>query len=160
MEWAARPFVRRHSCRCHTSVYKPAQSHTSLYTSPHLALAPIMTSAPHTQSVLIKNGIIVSGEEGAEPYKADLLVVDGVIDTIGEPGSITAEAARVIDAEGLFVSPGFIDMHAHSDLYLLSHPDHAPKITQGCTVRHPSPLALTPDRGRWAGRHLVRAGPE
>jgi N-acyl-D-aspartate/D-glutamate deacylase len=92
---------------------------------------------PGPPSLLIKNGTVVSGEEGAQPYAADVLIVDGVIDTISEPGSITADA-RVIDATGLYVSPGFIDMHAHSDLYLLSHPDHAPKITQGVTV---SPLS-------------------
>ncbi|BEI84893.1 hypothetical protein CcaverHIS002_0502940 [Cutaneotrichosporon cavernicola] len=89
-----------------------------------------MTTNP---SILIKNGTVVNGEEGAQPYAADILVVDGVIDKIGVPGFITADA-KVIDATGLYVSPGFIDMHAHSDLYLLSHPVHAPKITQGVTT--------------------------
>ncbi|GMK55642.1 hypothetical protein CspeluHIS016_0206980 [Cutaneotrichosporon spelunceum] len=84
-------------------------------------------------SILIKNGTIVSGEEDALPYAADILIADGVISKIGGPGTIAANE-RVIDATGLYISPGFIDMHAHSDLYLLSHPDHAPKITQGVTT--------------------------
>lgn len=108
-----------------------------------------MTSAPRTQSVLIKNGTVVTGEEGATPYKADILVVDGVIESISEPGTIEADQARIIDAQGLFVSPGFIDMHAHSDLYLLSHPEHAPKITQGCTVRLPFKSKANPRPRSW-----------
>jgi N-acyl-D-amino-acid deacylase len=39
-----------------------------------------------------------------------------------------------IDANGLILCPGFIDMHAHSDLHLLTHPSHIPKLTQGVTT--------------------------
>ena len=41
---------------------------------------------------------------------------------------------RTIDADGLVLSPGFIDMHAHSDLQILANPDHTAKVSQGVTL--------------------------
>lgn len=43
-------------------------------------------------------------------------------------------AGRTIDATGLVVAPGFIDMHSHSGLMIFEHPQHLPKITQGVTT--------------------------
>jgi N-acyl-D-amino-acid deacylase len=43
-------------------------------------------------------------------------------------------AARTIDADGLYVCPGFIDMHTHSDIQLLAHPEHDCKVRQGVTL--------------------------
>ncbi len=43
-------------------------------------------------------------------------------------------ADRVIDAAGLVLAPGFIDMHAHSDLQILLDPVHPSRITQGVTT--------------------------
>lgn len=86
--------------------------------------------------ILFLSPTVITGDESAEPFIADVLVSKGLIAKIGTPGSIDllAPSARRIDAKGYCLSPGFIDMHAHSDLYLLSHPEHEPKITQGCTV--------------------------
>jgi len=83
----------------------------------------------------------------------DLLIRDGmIIDGTGNPGFYGAvgvegeqvrilrgdlsgvEAARVIDAKGQIVCPGFIDMHAHSGLVLLAEPHHEPKVRQGVTT--------------------------
>ena len=44
------------------------------------------------------------------------------------------DGEHVIDADGLVLSPGFIDMHAHSDLQLLVNPAHPAKLTQGVTT--------------------------
>ena len=44
------------------------------------------------------------------------------------------EAVREIDATGKVVSPGFIDMHAHSGLVILAEPRHEPKVRQGVTT--------------------------
>ncbi|WP_461030423.1 N-acyl-D-amino-acid deacylase family protein, partial [Streptomyces sparsus] len=41
---------------------------------------------------------------------------------------------RTVDADGLALAPGFVDMHAHSDLALLSDPDHSAKLAQGVTL--------------------------
>ncbi|WOO76424.1 D-aminoacylase [Vanrija pseudolonga] len=93
-----------------------------------------MTIDPPT-STLFRAASVVSGEEDAVPYTADVLVTNGVIAKIAPSGGISAPpGARVVDAAGYYLSPGFIDMHAHSDLYLLTHADHEAKITQGCTT--------------------------
>lgn len=87
------------------------------------------------QATLIRHATVVDGAEGPR-YVADVLV-DG--STIAGIGSIAEPAAgfaplRVIDADGLVLSPGFIDMHAHSDLQILLDPEHLAKISQGCTT--------------------------
>ena len=82
--------------------------------------------------ILIRNGLIIDGTGNPGYYGS--VGVDG--DTIevfrGSVGDV--EAARTIDATGLTVCPGFIDMHAHSGLVLLSEPEHEPKVRQGITT--------------------------
>lgn len=84
--------------------------------------------------ILFLAATVVTGDESAAPFEADVLVSGSLIAKIGPPGSIDAEAARKIDAKGHYLCPGFIDMHAHSDLYLLTNPAHEAKISQGCTT--------------------------
>ena len=62
--------------------------------------------------LLIKNGMVIDGT-GAPRFQADVAVKDGVIAKIA--AEITDPAEKVIDAKGLFVSPGFIDTHTHTD---------------------------------------------
>ena len=81
----------------------------------------------------IRNGTAVL-EDRAIP--ADVVVEDGRISGI-VPGRLPAGAfgdAPSIDAEGCLVTPGFIDVHAHSDTYLLIEPDAPSKISQGITT--------------------------
>lgn len=87
-----------------------------------------------SQDIIFSSATILTGDEGAEPFVGDVLVSNGIISKIGEAGTIHSDDAKTIDAKGLFLSPGFIDMHAHSDLYLLTSPEHEAKITQGCTA--------------------------
>ncbi|PYN27841.1 MAG: hypothetical protein DMD76_06975 [Candidatus Rokuibacteriota bacterium] len=61
--------------------------------------------------LIVKNGMVVDGS-GFSRYRADVAVKDGVI---VELGRVTAAAARTIDADGLFVAPGIIDLHTHYD---------------------------------------------
>jgi N-acyl-D-aspartate/D-glutamate deacylase len=110
--------------------------------------------SPTFSSILFRGATVVDGDEGVQPYEADVLVEAGLIARIDPTSALdkadvapTPEGVRVIDAEGFYLSPGFIDMHAHSDLYLLSHPEHAPKITQGCTVSRGRGPACRPDSG-------------
>ncbi|CAI6065942.1 unnamed protein product [Clonostachys chloroleuca] len=84
--------------------------------------------------ILFSAATVVTGDELAAPFEADVLVSGSLIAKIGPPGSMDAEAARKIDAKGHYLCPGFIDMHAHSDLYLLTNPAHEAKISQGCTT--------------------------
>lgn len=78
---------------------------------------------------LIRNATVVDGSETPR-YRADVLLADGRIAAIGEEG----HADRVLDADGLVLTPGFIDMHAHSDLAVLLDPAHEAKLTQGVTT--------------------------
>ncbi|MHA1688738.1 MAG: N-acyl-D-amino-acid deacylase family protein [Promethearchaeota archaeon] len=82
-------------------------------------------------SILIKNGLVVDGS-GAKAYKADILIEGDKILKIGK--NIAKEGAKVIDATGRIVSPGFIDMHNHSDLTLFQSLNVEPYILQGCTT--------------------------
>ncbi|MFC9894624.1 amidohydrolase family protein [Nocardia sp. NPDC127579] len=71
---------------------------------------------------------------GAPRYRGDVLLERGRIRAITAPGAY-AGTARVIDtAPGAVLAPGFIDMHAHSDLHLLTDPGHFPKVSQGITT--------------------------
>jgi N-acyl-D-amino-acid deacylase len=64
-----------------------------------------------TYDLVIRNGSIVDGS-GGEPYVGDVAVRDGLIAAVG---SVDGDAAREIDATGLLVTPGFIDLHTHYD---------------------------------------------
>jgi N-acyl-D-amino-acid deacylase len=65
-----------------------------------------------TYDLIIRNGTIVDGS-GGEPYVGDVAVRDGVIAAVGDVNGDTA--AREIDATGLLVTPGFVDLHTHYD---------------------------------------------
>ena len=82
--------------------------------------------------ILIHDGIIIDGT-GNPGYRGAIAIQGDEIDIIREdPSSI--ESARRIDASGKIISPGFIDMHAHSGLVMLSEPEHEPKVRQGITT--------------------------
>ena len=81
--------------------------------------------------ILIKNGTIIDGTGGLR-YKSDLGITGGKISAIGSLEE--AEAGTVIDGTDLVVSPGFIDMHSHSDVTLLDDPLGESKAYQGITT--------------------------
>lgn len=81
---------------------------------------------------IIANATVVDGS-GAPRYAADVVLANGLIESIEAPGTHVG-AAGCIDASGLVLSPGFIDMHAHSDLALLHEPGHYAKLSQGVTT--------------------------
>ncbi len=62
--------------------------------------------------LVIKNGTIVDGT-GRPSYRGDVAISDGSLVQVG--GTVTDEAREVIDAEGLIVTPGFVDIHSHYD---------------------------------------------
>ncbi len=81
--------------------------------------------------VIIKGGWVVDGS-GCLPYRADVALLDSLIAEVGRLDQ--AEAARIIDAHGRYVAPGFIDAHVHGDLMLLADPVHLPALRQGVTT--------------------------
>ena len=81
--------------------------------------------------VLIRSGNVIDGA-GNPWIRADVGIADGRIVAVGK---LTGELAqRTIDADGLCVCPGFIDMHTHSDLQLLAQPEWEVKLAQGVTL--------------------------
>jgi N-acyl-D-amino-acid deacylase len=80
--------------------------------------------------IVIRNGWVIDGT-GAERFHADVAIADDRIIAVGEVDH--ALRAREIDAAGLIVAPGFIDVHTHDDRALLSMPNMTPKVSQGVT---------------------------
>ena len=81
--------------------------------------------------LIIRNGRIIDGT-GSPWYSADLGVRDGRIAAIGSLAD--AQAEKTIDAAGMVVAPGFIDMLGQSDLSILVNPRLPSKIFQGITT--------------------------
>ena len=81
--------------------------------------------------LLITGGRILDGT-GTPWYYADVAVAGDRIVEIGRLGRV--QAHRNIKADGCFVSPGFIDLHTHSDLHPLANPLQEPKLRQGVTT--------------------------
>lgn len=81
--------------------------------------------------LLIKNGTVFDGT-GSPPYDADIGITEDTIAAIGEfpPSS----ANMIYDAKSLAVSPGFIDVHSHSEFTILADPRAQGKISQGITT--------------------------
>jgi len=80
---------------------------------------------------VIKGGKIVNGA-GNPWFRADVAVKDGKISEIGLLGDVEAE--KVIDADDLVVSPGFVDLHNHSDFEIMLNPRAESIIRQGVTL--------------------------
>lgn len=81
--------------------------------------------------IAVQGAQVVDGT-GAPGYRADVGIDAGRITEITPPNRLTGR--RTIDAGGLVLAPGFIDMHAHSDLQILADPDHVAKVSQGVTL--------------------------
>ncbi|MBM3957350.1 MAG: amidohydrolase family protein [Gemmatimonadetes bacterium] len=90
--------------------------------------------------LLITGGTVVDGT-GRPGFRADVGVEDREIAAIGDLSAATA--ARIIDARGLTVTPGFIDTHTHADGMLLVDPQHECGIRQGVTTEIISPDGLS-----------------
>jgi N-acyl-D-amino-acid deacylase len=80
--------------------------------------------------LVLRQGRLIDGT-GSAPYEADIGVKDGAIVAIGR---LEGEAAKSLNVRGLVVSPGFIDLHTHSDLSFLLDPTAQSKVRQGVTL--------------------------
>lgn len=89
------------------------------------------------EELVIRDADVVDGS-GGPSYRADVVVDRGrivsIVQEAAAAGCQRPKARRELDAEGLVLSPGFVDMHAHSDLALLRDPDHSAKAAQGVTL--------------------------
>ncbi|GIV16188.1 MAG: dihydroorotase [Armatimonadota bacterium] len=82
--------------------------------------------------LIIRGGTVVDGS-GGEPFVADVGVRGERIVAIGDLRA--AHAPCVIEAAGLCVAPGFIDIHTHSDISLLYNPQQTSALAQGITTQ-------------------------
>ena len=84
--------------------------------------------------LVITNGIVVDGS-GVSRFAADIAISGDTIASVGGlSDSDKAKALKLIDARGRIVSPGFIDIHTHSDYSLLADGTAQSKIRQGVTT--------------------------
>ncbi|WP_327325761.1 D-aminoacylase [Streptomyces sp. NBC_01210] len=83
--------------------------------------------------LVIRDVRVIDGT-GGPSYRADVGLDDGRIAAVRRAGDPALSGTRLLDAHGLALSPGFIDMHAHSDLALLRDPAHEAKAAQGVTL--------------------------
>ncbi len=103
----------------------------SLFTVLFVLLAAQWCVAADPFDIVIRNGRIIDGS-GSPWYSGDVGIRNGRIAAIGNLASV--EAKRSIDAKGMVVAPGFIDMLGQSDLTLLVEPHVPSKIFQGITT--------------------------
>src|SRR5918995_6292880 len=82
--------------------------------------------------LLIEHGTVVDGS-GADRFTAAVGIKEGRVRVVRGPTDELA-ADRRIDATGLVVTPGFIDLHSHSGLMIFADPLHEPKVRQGVTT--------------------------
>ncbi len=90
----------------------------------------LLGAAEPAYDVIIRGGRIVDGT-GNPWFRGDVAIKG---DRIVQLGAVTGDAKRVIDAAGLVVAPGFIDIHSHSDWLLLEDGGAPSKIRQGVTT--------------------------
>jgi N-acyl-D-amino-acid deacylase len=83
------------------------------------------------QDVLIRDARLIDGT-GAPWYRADVKISEGRI--AGIAPSLPHDGARIVEARGSYLAPGFIDAHCHDDLICLREPDRPEKALQGVTT--------------------------
>jgi len=90
---------------------------------------------PATRRTALLSGTVVDGS-GDAPFAGDVIITDGRIEAVVPLAArpATGYDAEVVDVAGLVVSPGFVDIHCHSDLTRLTYPDAESRITQGITT--------------------------
>jgi N-acyl-D-aspartate/D-glutamate deacylase len=85
---------------------------------------------PHAYDLVIRNGLVIDGS-GAERFEADIAVTDGRIAAIG---AVSGRGAEEIDAKGMLVTPGFVDIHTHYDGQAVWSERLSPSSSHGVTT--------------------------
>jgi len=96
-----------------------------------LTTADICRGRVNDFDIIIRGGRIVDGT-GSGAYRADVGIKDGRITEIGKLPD--GKSGRIINAEGMVVAPGFIDIHTHTDRQILKRPSVENYIRQGATT--------------------------
>jgi N-acyl-D-aspartate/D-glutamate deacylase len=113
-----------------------------------------------TIDTLIRGGLLVDGT-GDAARRGDLAITDGKIVAQGETDELGRSARRIIDADGLVVTPGFWDIHTHYDVQLLWDPLATSSSWHGVTTLVTgncgfSPAPCRPEDQAWMTHTLAR----
>ena len=81
--------------------------------------------------LVITNGTVYDGIS-CNPRFDNIFIKNGIIENIGNIKHYTAN--QIINADGMIVSPGFIDMHSHDDFHITEYPESEGKLSQGVTT--------------------------
>lgn len=102
--------------------------------------------------LVLLDGLVVDGTE-TQPVFGTVTVRDGLVAAVDAGTAPVPAEAEVLDMTGLVVLPGFVDIHTHSDVTILSTPDAPSRVRQGITTEvvgncglAPTPLTSTVDR--------------
>ena len=111
--------------------------------------------------LLIRGATVIDGS-GAPAVRADVAIEAGRVVRVGG-GHAASEARLTVDAGGLVLAPGFIDMHSHADFTLPAYPDAINSLSQGVTTEvlgncGYSPAPLADDRRRADDQRAAGAG--
>src|SRR5690606_2397935 len=126
----------------HALVHLPALLLLLAGCAPVAPAPPTPAADGRVYDLLITGGTIVDGT-GAPGYRGDVAVRDGRIVQVSRAPLARDAAARVIDATGMVVAPGFVDLHAHLDP-LLRLPDAESAVRQGITTSLGGPDGSAP----------------
>ncbi len=96
-----------------------------------------------SETIVLKDGYLINGT-GKPGGRADVVLEDGKIKSIGAEASANTSGSEVVDASELVVAPGFVDIHSHSDLSLLADGRGLSKIYQGVTTEVVGNCSLSP----------------
>ena len=82
-------------------------------------------------SLLIRGALVIDGSN-REPFRGDVAIENGIITEVSP--FIKDGGKAVVEADGLVVAPGFIDIHSNTDLIIFKHPLAESKALQGVTT--------------------------
>jgi N-acyl-D-amino-acid deacylase len=118
------------------------------------AASDTSTASPPRRPQVLRGGTIIDGS-GSERFRGDVRLDGDRIAEVGPEGTVELGGADIVDLDGLFVAPGFIDPHTHLDAQVLWDRDVTPSSWHGVTsvVMGNCGFGIAPTRP--SGRHLV-----